>query len=335
MCASCCAVLQRVMLCHTNASSKGASCSRSRANALRCSAASATTTGCLSPQQVAKFREDGFLVLPRFSSAAQCDKLRQRMSHLLQQFDPDSVRSIFSTTNQVKLLDKYFLDSASNISYFFEEKAFDPATGQLRQPKQLSINKVGHALHDLDPEFRAFSRSPEVAAVLRSLGYRRPLPVQSMYIFKQPHIGGEVVPHQDSTFLMSDPLTCVGLWWALEDATRDNGCLWAAPGIHHQGLLRRFSRQPEGGMAFDNPVPAYDLSSFVPLECPAGSLVLLQGENVHYSCENQSPVSRHSYSVHFVESSPGHHWLPGNWAHREQGTVPWTPLYEEVGEQQG
>ncbi len=55
-------------------------------------------------------------------------------------------------------------------------------------------------------------------------------PLQSMYIFKQPSIGGVVVPHQDSTFIHTTPLSCVGLWWALEDATRDNGCLWAMPG---------------------------------------------------------------------------------------------------------
>lgn len=61
-----------------------------------------------------------------------------------------------------------------------------------------------------------------------------PLPpppaLQSMYIFKQPSIGGVVVPHQDSTFIHTTPLSCVGLWWALEDATKDNGCLWALPG---------------------------------------------------------------------------------------------------------
>jgi phytanoyl-CoA hydroxylase len=49
--------------------------------------------------------------------------------------------------------DTYFLDSASQINYFFEEKAFNE-TGQLQQPKELSINKIGHAMHDLDPVFR-------------------------------------------------------------------------------------------------------------------------------------------------------------------------------------
>lgn len=49
---------------------------------------------------------------------------------------------------------------------------------------------------------------------------------------QQPGIGGEVVPHQDNTFLYTEPTTCVGLWLALEDATKENGCLWALPASH-------------------------------------------------------------------------------------------------------
>ena len=117
---------------------------------------------------------------------------------------------------------QYFLDSASNVSFFFEEGAFDD-DGNLQRQKEVSINKIGHALHDLDPAFRKFSRSDKMKALLDSLGYREPTPVQSMYIFKQPKIGGEVVPHQDSTFLYTDPPSVIGIWLALEDATLTNG----------------------------------------------------------------------------------------------------------------
>ena len=62
---------------------------------------------------------------------------------------------------------------------------------------------------------------------------------------------------------------------------------------------------PAGKVQFDQAAPEYDLSQFEPVECSAGTLVLLQGENVHYSAENTSPISRHSYSMHFGEGAPG------------------------------
>lgn len=46
--------------------------------------------------------------------------------------------------------------------------------------------------------------------VSRDLGLSTPLAVQSMYIFKQPKIGGEVTPHQDGAFLYTvrTPYSC-------------------------------------------------------------------------------------------------------------------------------
>ena len=48
-----------------------------------------------------------------------------------------------SCDTQTKTSNDYFSESANNISFFFEENAFDDQ-GQLRQPKALSINKMGH-----------------------------------------------------------------------------------------------------------------------------------------------------------------------------------------------
>ena len=58
----------------------------------------------------------------------------------------------------------------------------------------------------------------------------QPLIAQSMYIFKQAGIGGEVVCHQDSTFIHTRPNKVLGMWFAIEDATEENGCLWGIPG---------------------------------------------------------------------------------------------------------
>ncbi|GBG80967.1 hypothetical protein CBR_g31524 [Chara braunii] len=264
------------------------------------------------------------------------------MDELLDGFDPSSTRSIFNTTEQKRRTDDYFFKSASNISFFFEEKAFEnDKPGLLTRPKHVSINKVGHALHDLDPVFRQFSRSAKIAKIMRSLRYRRPIPVQSMYIFKQPGIGGEVVPHQDNTFLYTEPPSCIGIWVALEDATKENGCLWALQGSHTEGKpVRRMVRSEEGGGGggegggeggrltirfIGGDLPNYDLSKFRPVEVKAGTAVILHGSVVHNSYENTSSKSRHAYSLHLVESD-GCTWEKDNWLQREEGR-PFEPLY--------
>ena len=60
------------------------------------------------------------------------------------------------TFRLIRLLgDQYFLDSSSRISAFFEPSALDPANPKkLVVPKQQSINKIGHALCQLDPVFK-------------------------------------------------------------------------------------------------------------------------------------------------------------------------------------
>ncbi len=134
----------------------------------------------LTPDQVARYRERGFLVVPGFASAAECAALRRRGLELVDELDPAARRAAtFSTKDQTNSADPYFLDSASRVGVFFEVGAVDAATGALGRPARAAANKLGHALHDVDPVFREFSRAARMASVLRALGYRRPLPVQA------------------------------------------------------------------------------------------------------------------------------------------------------------
>src|SRR6266705_3788581 len=216
-------------------------------------------------EQLAEYERDGFLVLEEFVRAEACDALRVRAEALVREFDPQGLVSIFSTHEQTRTSDDYFLESGDKIRFFFEEKAFD-SDGSLSQSKAQSINKIGHALHDLDPVFDQFSRLPAIEQLVSDLGIRKPLLVKSMYIFKQPNIGSEVTCHQDATFLYTTPLRMVGLWFALEDAGVENGCLWIIPGGHKLGLKSRFVRAEIGGTRFevfdDAPWPEEQLKSF-------------------------------------------------------------------------
>ena len=264
--------------------------------------------------EVDQYERDGFLVLKEFVTHEACDALRARAEELVRNFDPSGVVSIFSTREQTRTSDEYFLESGDKIHFFFEENAFTP-DGALRQPKEQSINKIGHALHDLDAEFDRFSRTNEIKQLVSDLGTRDPLLLQSMYIFKQPRIGGEVTCHQDATFLYTEPLSVVGLWFALEDATVENGCLWAIPEGHRLGLKSRFVRAPEGGTRFDvfdsSPWPEEKVQ---PLEVEKGSLIVLHPLMPHLSRENRSAKSRHAYTLHVIDGSS--EYPPENWLRR-------------------
>ncbi len=260
-----------------------------------------------------RFERDGYLVLPGFVPTAECAALRARMAALVDAFEPGEVASIFSTTRRDHAQDRYFLELGDQIRFFFEEEAFDEA-GRLRQSKERSINKVGHALHDLDPVFDRFSRRRALAALVGALGIARPLLLQSMYIFKQPRIGGEVICHQDAAFLHTEPQSVVGLWFALEDATVENGCLHAAPGQHEGPLRSRFLRhgmRTETVVLDPAPLPSTDL---VPLEVEAGTLVVLHGPLPHWSAPNRSSRSRHAYALHVIDGQA--RYSADNWLQR-------------------
>ena len=270
--------------------------------------------GQLTPEMVEAFTADGVIILEDFVSVSACQKLRERTLELIDDFEPEVERNVFSAMEQTQLGDKYFEESGDKIRFFFEHDAFDEA-GNLRQSKESSLNKMGHAMHDLDPVFDAFSRTPKLAATVNSLGYEDPIVLQSMYIFKPPRIGGEVYCHQDSTFLYTDPESCIGFWFALEDATVENGCMHFIPGGHQGPLKQLHYRDDDDRMTFktldDSPWPE---NTTVAAEAKAGTLVIFDGRSPHLSGPNLSDKSRHAYTLHVIDRNS--RYPAGNWLQR-------------------
>lgn len=277
--------------------------------------------GFLSAEQIEFYEKNGYLVIERFWDEETVERLRKKIVDIVMQADLSNVKSVFSTKENMRKADDYFLTSGREIRFFWEEKARNEA-GELVDSKEKCINKVGHALHDLDPDFEKVSYEGRIGSMCAELGLERPLNVQSMYIFKQARIGGVVVPHQDGAFLYTEPQSCIGFWWPLDDCNLDNGCLWAVPGSHKLGVHRRFRRRdpPAEGTEFVPLEPVeWDLSTAVPLVIPKGSLVVLHNALVHFSKENNSDIPRHAYSIHIVDGKEGVSYPADNWLQRPEG----------------
>ena len=264
------------------------------------------------------WERDGFVVLPGFVPPDRVESLRRRIDDLVAGYAsqglPDGAATVFSTTEQTHAQDNWFLTSADVIRPFFENGAFD-ADGNLVAPMDRALNKMGHALHDLDPAFDQFSRTSDLASLVAELGVTDPLLLQSMVIFKPPRIGGEVVCHCDHSFLWTDPQTVVGLWFALDDATVANGCMWAIPGGHVGGARTRFRLDGTGGTTTDvlDPTP-YDHGDLVPVEAEAGTLVAFHGCLPHWSGANTSDRPRLAYTLHVIDGTA--HYRADNWLQR-------------------
>ena len=263
--------------------------------------------------QIQSFNKNGYLVVDNFINANQRKLLIERASYLIEMFQPPSKRTIFTTDEQERASDDYFLGSGDQIRFFFEEKAIDQ-DGSLTVPIQIAINKIGHAQHILDPVYKKVVDELKLPKLVKQLGMQKPRALQSMHIFKQPGIGGEVGLHQDSTFLYTEPMSCIGFWFALEQANRENGCLQAITGGHKIPLKKRFRLSSDGGTEFDildhEPWPEKPLDMF---EVEAGTLIVLHGQLPHYSAANSSSKSRQAFALHFVDRNC--HYPEDNWLH--------------------
>lgn len=279
-------------------------------------------SGALTPAGLAAYRRDGFLVLRGWWPPSVVATLLAATDAVLADVEPvaASLRAaaggagVFTTDEQQRADDRYFLDSATRVLPFLE-------------PGGAAVNKVGHNLHALVPAFRAVSLGDaRLRALAASLGFQRPVVPQSMLILKAAGVGGEVRPHVDGAFLHTSPQTVLGLWWPLQAATLANGCLWGVPGSHALGRpVRRFVRAGASGTAFDPADAApLDVAGAVPLEMAPGDLLLIHAEVVHFSHANASPLGRAAYSVHVVDAAA--EYDARNWLQNDPAGAPFPAL---------
>lgn len=314
----------------------------------------------LTPKELQQFKEDGCIALVNYLDKFQVKSLNKEIDNLLNNVNIANHPKIKFTTGNDKeghIGDEYFIDSSDKIHYFFEPEALSNETDEnnnnelhkLKYPVNKSINKIGHGLHFLNEKFNEITVNDDIASICRQLGIKDAKACQSMVVIKQPHIGAEVPPHNDAEFLYTDPVSCIGFWFALQDCTIENGCLEFIPGSQNYPLQKRFVKdfKKGNGTKFANLnnlnedyVPTdkdnelnkifNNDSLYKKVIIPAGSLVLINGKVIHKSAKNLSDHSRNAYTFHVVDGTAKYdeyNWLQIPPSH-PSGSLNFTRLYK-------
>lgn len=284
----------------------------------------------MTESKVKFYHDNGYAVLNNVFEKSYIEELKEEVYRIVAGVKEEELKTKFDTGHQATKSESYFIDSGDKIRFFLEKGAFNEKE-ELVNPLKESINKIGHGMHDLNDKFKRFSYSNEMKYIAKAVGYQNPIVMQSMFIFKNRKVGGAVPPHTDNSYLITTPLSCMGIWIAFDDAAKDNGGMWGVPGSHKTPtnyFLKRGTNQKGEDYTYYEPnePPKYSKEGAVPLEVEKGSVILLHGDFVHFSEDNTSNKQRHAYTLHLVESR-NHKLEPYNWIKRTS-EFPYNFLYD-------
>jgi ectoine hydroxylase-related dioxygenase (phytanoyl-CoA dioxygenase family) len=155
--------------------------------------------------------------------------------------------------------------------------------------------RVLEPFHRLDPRFQRLVDDPRFVEPMRDLVGANDLCLFTDKLnLKRPREGSRFRWHQDSPYWVFDCAhvdRLANAMLALDDASRENGCLWLVPGTHRAGLLPGLTGEGTLGPLFTDP-RSFDGSRAVPAEMPAGSLLFFSPHLVHGSAPNTSDKPR-------------------------------------------
>ena len=131
--------------------------------------------------------------------------------------------------------------------------------------------------------------------------------VQTMFVTKGP--GGNGSPwHQDEQPIPTRDRSLTGVWIALADTTKDNGCLWILPESHKSGVI--YERYPHDLPDVDSmPIArGFDDAGAVPVEMRKGSVLFFSGYLLHRSKKNDTASYRPALTMHYASAATWLSW---------------------------
>ncbi|GIX07347.1 MAG: hypothetical protein KatS3mg115_1750 [Candidatus Poribacteria bacterium] len=152
------------------------------------------------------------------------------------------------------------------------------------------------------PILTEIARHPKIAALLRELLAEDVKLLQDMAMLKPPQVGSPKTWHQDCAYFPIEPPRVLGFWIALDQATRENGCMEVIPGTHREPIPHETIVEdafPDYGIPKDHPVFQ---RTAVAVELEPGDALVFDGLLVHGTGPNRSDRPRRALQLHYVNA---------------------------------
>jgi phytanoyl-CoA hydroxylase len=228
----------------------------------------------LTPEQLESYYRDGFIIVEDLVSPEFLEALRNRMREYTHEGRPTDGLSVQvePRVERGELQVDHPGDGIRKIEKLVEHD-------DLFQKLALHETIVGIAEQVLGPDLKLF---------------------RNALLLKPPSVGSAKGIHQDSPYWPIEPMALCQCWFALDDATPENGCIAVIPGMHKQGAL------PHKRITDDYVIEeqAYeskkDEMTMAPV--PAGGGVFFHSLTPHYTAPNISDHWRRAIAMAYMSS---------------------------------
>lgn len=176
------------------------------------------------------------------------------------------------------------------------------------------IRKID-GLVESDDLFRALGTHPNILSAIEQILGRDLQMFRNSLLLKPPSVGSPKGMHQDSPYWPIEPMSLCSCWFAIDDATPENGCMAVIPGGHRRGPL------PHKHVTDDFVIDEkdYDPREMVLAPLKAGGGLFFHSLIPHYTAPNRSNRWRRAIALSYMSSrsnfvgirSPGYFGIQG------------------------
>ena len=116
-----------------------------------------------------------------------------------------------------------------------------------------------------------------------------------MLINKAPQTNKETPWHQDAAYWLDMPdKRALSIWFSIDKATLDNGCMWYTPKSHLSPLRKHFQPINKGALQCKG-----NEKESVSIPLNPGSCVIHHGKTLHYSRGNSTDNNRRAFILNY------------------------------------